>query len=86
MHDWFENLTLKEKQDLGLFMTEAEWDTCASLSISACDFHRSRLKQRREVGGGDRRAKLCKDSGTLATEAPASREMCSNSEQAFVRN
>lgn len=43
VHIWFESLTLPQKQQLGTFMSEAEWDTCASLSVCACDFYRSSL-------------------------------------------
>lgn len=41
VHAWFEGLTDEQKRQLGVYMTEAEWDTCASLSVSACDFMRS---------------------------------------------
>ena len=41
---WFEGLTREQKAALGRFMVEAEWETCSSLSVCACDFHRATLK------------------------------------------
>jgi hypothetical protein len=41
---WFDGLTIEQKRQLGSFMSEAEWETCASLSVCACDFHRSNRK------------------------------------------
>ena len=41
VHDWFDSLPIEHKRALGRLMSEAEWDTCMSLSVSACDFHHS---------------------------------------------
>ena len=37
----FDGLTPEQKRLLSEYMTEHEWDTCASLSIAACDWARS---------------------------------------------
>lgn len=46
VHAWFDTLSEDQKRLLAAYMTEAEWDTCASLSVSACDYHRSQSKER----------------------------------------
>jgi hypothetical protein len=42
---WFDSLPDAHKSALGRYMTEAEWDTCASLSVAACDWHHSQTKR-----------------------------------------
>jgi hypothetical protein len=41
---WFDSLPEAHKAALGRYMSEAEWDTCASLSVAACDWHHSRRR------------------------------------------
>lgn len=40
VQEWFDALPQEVKAELGRFMTEAEWDTCAALSVAACDHFR----------------------------------------------
>jgi hypothetical protein len=40
---WFDALSEEHKRSLGEYMTEHEWDTCAALSVAACDWQRSRM-------------------------------------------
>jgi len=44
VQEWFDALPNSAKSKLGAFMMEAEWDTCSSLSVAACDWHRSTLE------------------------------------------
>ena len=37
-HHQEEGLTIEQKRKLSRFMAEAEWDTCASLTVCAGDF------------------------------------------------
>ena len=60
VHEWFEGLTLEQKQKLGAFMSEAEWDTCASLSVCACDFYRSQLHHMAGDANGTRQRDLAR--------------------------
>jgi hypothetical protein len=55
VQEWFDALPNSAKSKLGAFMTEAEWDTCCSLSVAACDWHRTQL-----VPPGARRTRCAK--------------------------
>ena len=40
---FFDALSPEQKSLLGEWMVSAEWDTCASLSVAACDWKHSQL-------------------------------------------
>jgi len=51
VQEFFDALSERQKKLLGQWMTETEWDTCMSLSVAACDFHRSTLNGHRSGAG-----------------------------------
>ena len=46
----FDELPPESKKLLGLYMMEHEWDTCAALSVAACDWHRTQPKKPNGAG------------------------------------
>ena len=44
VQEWFDSLPEQHKVILARYMIEREWDTCAALSVAACDWSRAQVR------------------------------------------